>query len=268
MTEVLDVSREQGTDEITQFLILGPTGQPETKVASPENLLLYDPEDELPFDGGMLDFLSGDSALRLDDRISVAVAGDEYSYVLDVDGSVVETTPEQADDLLQGVYDAIADEDTTGLEKLHRDILKSQVRRQLVNILAQTFEERHRISIVSNGWLVDEFYLVDWNANLYTKDDDPDEDDYVRSRSSDTGVEKDDSYEFVRLRHSVSQEDTQSVSVNDSTYTLSEREMLFLSKVKWLLHRRHYHPDTPFWEYADKWASVEEEEANPDVLGL
>lgn len=269
MTEILDISRNED-DKITQFLILGGDGQPDTKVASPENLLLYDPDDELPFEGGMNDFLSGDSALRLSDdpKVLVSRAGDEYTYTLSIAESAVETKPEQADKLLQGVYDAISEDDVRPLERLHRDILKNQVRRNIVNILAQTFEQKHRIEITQKGWLVDDFYLVDWNANMYAKDNDPDEADYVRDRGSDGGVSKDTSYELVRLSHSISSADTMAVTIDGSDYTLSEREMLFLSKIKWLLHRRHYHPDTPFWDFVDKWATVEEEEPNLDVFDI
>ncbi len=264
--EVIDRSYDD-SGELTQFLLL-LDGQPKTKRASPENCLLYDPENELPFDGGMYDFVTGDSALRLSDEVTVGQSGDEYSYVLAVEDSKVETTPEQADDLLQGVYDAVAEDDTSGLKSLHAEIIKNQVRRNIVNILAQTFEEKHRIEIVANGWLVDDFYLVDWNAKMYAKNDDPEEDDYTRDRGSDSGVSKDDSYEFVRLNHSVSFGDTMEVEIGGSSYMLSEREMLFLSKIKWLLHRRHYHPDTPFWDFADKWATVEEEEPNLDVFDI
>jgi len=265
MPEVLDISRDNETGEITQFLILGDDGQPQTKIASPENLLLYDPEDELPFEGGMYEFVTGDSALRLSDNVSVGQSGDEYSYVLSVGDSTVETTPEQADDLLQGVYDAVANDHTSTLKKLHAKIIKNQVRRNIINVLVQTFQENHRIEIVANGWLVDDFYLVDWNAKMYAKNDNPDENDYTRDGN---GVSKDDSYEFVRLRHSLSSDDTTEVTIAGDNYMLSEREMLFLSKIKWLLHRRHYHPDTPFWEFADKWATVKEKEPNLDVFDI
>lgn len=265
MTEVLDVSYDDD-GEISQFLIFGDDGQPETKGGSAENLLLYDPENELPFDGGMSDFLSGNNALQLSDEVTVAQSGDEYSYILKIGESRVETTPEQAESFLQGVYDAVADDDTSRLERLHQNILKNQVRRRIVNVLAQTYDERHRISIVENGWLVDGFYLVDWNANMYTSNDDQDEGDYVREGTD--AVKKDTSYEFVRLRHSLSQSDTQTVTIDGSEYRLSEREMLFLSKVKWLLHRRHYHPDTPFWDFASKWEDVPKEEPDLDVFDL
>lgn len=268
MTEILDISYDNDTGEITQFLIIGNDGQPDTKRATPDNLLLYDPEDKLPFDGGLNTFLSAETGLRVSTgpKVVVGQAGDEYSYVLSVDGSAVETTPRQSEDVLQGVYEALSNDDAEKLVSLHSEILSTQVRRELVNILAQTFEQRHRISIGPNGWLIDGFYLVDWNAKMYTKDDDPDEGDYVRSNGD--AVKKDKSYEFVRLNHSISDSDCMTVMVNGDEYTLSEREMLFLSKVKWLLHRRHYHPDQPFWNFADRWANVDDDEPDIDVFDI
>lgn len=262
MTEILDVSRDHETDEVTQFLIL-ENGQPETKIASPENLLLYDPEDELPFDGGMADFLGGESALQLseDPLVLVAQTGDSHSFILNVRGQIVETTPSQAERTLRAIYAALADEDTSKLESLHRSIMSNQVRRGLINALKHDFPESRRIDIVGNGWLVDGFYLVDWNAKMYAANDDPEEDDYVRSGGS--AVKKDKSYEFVRIRHSIDQDDVQVVSIGDNEYELTEREMLFLAKIKWLLHRRHYHPDKPFWYYADRWADVDIESGKP-----
>lgn len=265
MTEILDVSRDRDTGEITQFLIL-ENGQPKTKVASPENLLLYDPAEELPFDGGMYDFLSGEHAIELSDDIVVAFAGDEYSYIIEVKGSLVETTPSQAEQLLQGVYDAIVTDDLSAIKNLHHNIIKNQVRRNIVNALYRTFPERKRIEIAVNGWLIDDFYLVDWNANMYAKDDDPDSPDYVRQGGE--AVKKDTSYELVRLRHHINSSDVVDVTIDGTAYTLTEREMLFLAKVQWLLHRNHYHPDKAFWSYTDKWATIESEEPDLDVFEI
>lgn len=266
MSEVLDVSRNED-GEITQFLILGDDGQPDTRVASPENLLLYDPADELPFEGGLDTVLGGDNALCISYKPTIIVdQKDEHSYVLSVGGDVVETTPTQADKLLQGVYDAIANENITTLQKLHERIKSQQVRRRIINVLAQTFEESHRITIEPEGWVIDNFYLVDWNAKMYTTNDDPDEGDYVRS-GNDT-VQEDRSYEFVRFRNGIGDTGGQQVAIDGEEYTLTEREMLFLAKVKWLLYRRHFHPDKPFWEFAEKWATVEDEEPDLDVFDI
>lgn len=264
MTEILDVSRDNDTDEITQFLIL-ENGQPETKIATPENLLLYDPADELPFEGGLNDFLSGSNALRVSSEPEIVVkqSNDEYSYMLSVDDNLVETTPNQAEELLRGVYGAMADDDETRLANLHREILETQVRRPIVNALKKTFDERERIEIVANGWLIDAFYLVDWNANLYGANDDPQEGDYVRSGGK--AVKKDTTYELCDLSGNLSVIDGFSVTLGGDEYSLTERELLFLSKVKWVLHRRHYHPDEAFWRYVDRWADVDVETGRPET---
>lgn len=263
MTEVMDISRNDD-GEITQFLIFNG-GQPETKRGTPENLLLFDPEDKMPFDNGLYDFLAGDSALRLseDPPIIVQQAGDEYSYILQYDDSLVETTPSQAEELLEAMYDAIADGSFSRLEAFVERVLKSQVRRHVINPLVHTFSERRRIEIAPNGWLVDGFILVDWDAKMYASNDDPDEGDYVRSGGK--AVKKDRTYEFVQLEKNFTPESNETVTIDGTEYQLTEREMLFLAKVKWLLNRREYHPDNPFWSYVDKWTNIEDDADEPNL---
>jgi hypothetical protein len=261
MTEVLDISRDD-SGEITQFLILDDNGQPKTKVGSSENLLLYDPDDELPFEGGMHEFLSGDTALQLSDDILVSTTSNDNCYVLSVDGQIVQTTPNQTEEFLRGVYELLVNDREHRLVGLHQSIMDEQVRRSLVGALVDTFDDSDRIDVTTDGWLVDGFYLVDWKANLYTAKDD-DESDYVRSGGSI--VEEDKSYEFVRLRGGPSGDEDLSVTIDGESYTLSEREMLFLGKVKWLLNRRHYHPNESFWKYADRWAEVSVETGKPET---
>lgn len=263
---VADVSYNQD-GEIEQFLLFWENGEPDTRRATPENVLLFDPEDNLPFDGGLQDFFDGDSALLISDdpRVIVAQSGNEYAYLLSVAGNTIETTPSQAEDFLEGVYTSLTGGGTGDLQRLHREVVKTQVRRDIINPLQHTFPERDRISIVSNGWLVDSFYLVDWDANMYT----PKTDDGDYKRENGEAVEKDTTYEFVRLNRSVSDEiENETVWINGDAYELTEREMLFLSKVTWLLNRRHYHPDELFWEYTDQWADMPAEKPNLDQFDI
>lgn len=264
---VADVSYNKD-GEMEQFLLFWDNGEPDTRRATIENILLFDPEDDLGIDGGLNQFFDGDGAVRLNDNpeIVVAQSGDEYTYILSVDGEVVETTPSQSDRILQGVYDSIADEDVSALVDLHKSVLKSQVRRRVVNPLKQTFSEWKRITVTANGWLVDEFFLVDWNGKMYAANDDPDDGDYVRKGGA--AVQKDTTYEFVQLSQSFSDVDPKSVTINGNEKTLTEREMLFLAKVRWLLDREHYHPDTPFWKYANKWATMPDDEPNLDKFSI
>jgi hypothetical protein len=268
MTEVLEVSRDDDTGEITQFLVMDD-GMPSTKNATPTNLLLYDPADKLPFGGGLKQFVDGSEALRLsgDPSVILGQTGDQKSYVLAVDEHPVETLPSQSDEVLQGLYEALAHDDLSGLTDMHERIMEQQVRRDVVCPLATTFDERERILVVENGWLVDGFFLVDWSAKMYAANDDPEEGDFVRS--SGKAVKKVRTYEFVQFERDVSNAvSSETVVIDGEEYELTEREMVFLTKVTWLLWREHYHPDEAFWDYTNKWADTPKEEPNLDKFEL
>jgi hypothetical protein len=260
---VIDVSRDRDSGEITQFTIIDEYGQPQLMKGTISNQLLYDPADELPFDSGLASFFEGDEALILSEEPDVMVAptSNEYCYVVKVRSDTIETTPNQSNRVLAGIKEAIVDDDTDKLIRLHEEVMETQVRREIINALRETFEQSDRITSKSRGWLVDDFYLVDWTASMYTKNDDPDEND-VR-RSGDSVVETDSSYEFVQGNFSRESEPI-TVGIQGDSYRLTEREMLFLSKVTWLLDRREYHPDMPFWYWNDKRASVDAKTGEPE----
>jgi hypothetical protein len=265
MAEILDATWDDD-GELEQFLVL-EGNRPKTKVASPENVLLYDPLDELEV-GGIKQFIEGDIALLLseDPDVMIASAGDEYSYIISVGGKLVETTPDEAEDALQALHDSIVQSDPDPLVDVHDQILRSEVRRHVVNPLKKTFDDDHRISIEPQGWVVDGFYLVDWNAKMYTTNDDRNDGDYVRSSGSVT--KKDTTYEFMRIDHSLSDFDDVDVTIDGETYTLTERDMLFLAKVTWLLDKEYYHPDDVLWTYMERWETVEQEEPNFDQFTI
>lgn len=256
--EILDRNRDQESGEILSFLVM-EGGEPVPKKATAENILLYE--------HGLKEFLSGHHAVIVSDNnpeVIIAPTGNDMAYLLRVNGSTVETTPSQAADVLEALKDAV--EATNSMERddaidaivsVYDTIISTQVRRWLTRALKTTFDdtERQRIEEHDRGWLIDGFYLVDWNANLYTIDDDPDEGDYEVGGGGARQVDK--SYEFLRLTPNHSPE-PQEVKVNGNSYRVSEREMLFLSKVRFILDRRYYHPDTPFWKYNDKLAGLDD----------
>ena len=265
MSRVIDISRNKDTGDIEQFTVITSDGQPNLVKATAENLLLYDPADELPFDGGMSGFLSGSEALVLspeDPEVMVAPTSNEYCYILRVNGDTVETTPKQAERVLRGIKDAAVDQQFQRLVSLYDTIRSQQVRREVVNALHSTFSENERISRTPSGWLVDDFYLVNWEASMYAKTDDPDEVDVKRSGSG--VVEMDRSFEFVQLTMRRDVEPVE-VRINGEAFRLTEREMLFLGKINWLLDRRHYHPDGEFWKNADQHAAVDWRTGEPEV---
>lgn len=264
MVETVDLSHHKETGELQQFTVLDDDGQPQLVKATAENVLLYDPENELPFDNGMYNFLSGEEALVLsqsEPKVMVAPTSNEYCYIIRVGERTVETTPNQAENVLRAIKDATIERDISSLTSLYESIIKSQVRRDIINRLRVTFDEHERISQVNRGWLVDDFYLVNWEASLYTKHNNPDEGDYKRGGG---GVRKTDtSYEFIQ--GSVTRDvKPVNVTIDGESVSLTEREMLFLTKVKWLLNRREQHPDMPFWKWADKYAAVNKYTGEPE----
>lgn len=256
--EILDRNRNKQTGELLSFLVM-EDGEPIPKKATPENTLLYE--------HGLKEFLSGKHAVIVSEdspEVILAPTGNDKAYLLRVNGSTVETTPSEAASLLEALKDAVEANNSVqrgravdSMVDVYDTIISTQVRRWLVRVMRTTFDpqEQQRIEQIDRGWLIDGFYLVDWNANLYLADDDPDEDDYEVGVGGARAVDK--SYEFLRLSPSKSPS-AHSVKVNGSDYRLSEREMLFLSKVRFMLDRRHYHNDEPFWLYSDKLAGLED----------
>jgi len=243
--EVVDENRDASTGELQSFLIIWENGEPEIKNATPENYLLFIEE--------LYEFLNGNNAVVLkedDPEIIVAPTGEEYSYFVSVDGKTVESTPGMSEDVLQGVMDVIENERYDKIKNVHWNMLKTQVRHSVINTAYHTFSdnEKRRITRASNGWLVDGFYLIDWNANLYSKNDE-EMDTYERSGSD--AIPSDKSYELVMLSQRSETPEPQEMIVNGDTYTFTEREMLFLAKVTWILHRTEYHKDIPFWLHVD-----------------
>ncbi len=262
---VIDVSRDRETGEIQQFTIIAEDGQPELVKATAENILLHDPADDLPFEGGMYEFLQGDTAIVLsedDPTVMVAPTSNEYCYVLRVGDNTVETTPEHSEKALNAIKDATINSNLEPIVSLFEQIMSSQVRREVVNALIGTFDSADRIERTPSGWLIDSFFLVDWTASMYAATDNPDEKDVRRSGSG--VVETDSSYEFVQLSLNRDIEPVQ-IAINGDVYKLTEREMLFLGKVNWLLDRRHYHPDREFWLNVDQYADVDWRTGEPET---
>lgn len=265
--EILDRNRDRDSGKLLAFLVM-EDGETKMKKATPENVLLYE--------HGLKQFLTGNHAVIVsgsNPEVIIAPTGNNQAYLLRVNGSTVETTPAQATNLLSALRDAVeaqnsAERDNAISEMVgvYDDIISSQVRRWLVRALKTTFDrtERQRIDEVDRGWLIDDFYLVDWNANLYTAEDDPEEDDYSVSSGQARAVDR--SYEFLRLSPRNSPE-PMDVTINDDEYRVSEREMLFLSKVRFMLDRRYYHPDKPFWEYTDNLADIDDVDTSGDDDG-
>jgi hypothetical protein len=191
--DILDRNRDRESGDLLSFLVI-EDGEPVTKKATPVNVLLYE--------HGMKEFLSGQNAVIVSEdnpELIIAPTGNDKAYLVRVNGSTVETTPSQASDLLEGLKDAVEANNSRArnmaiddMVSVYDDIMSSQVRRWLVRALLVTFDddEQDRISEHNRGWVIDDHYLVDWSASLYTIDDDPDSGDYSVSGGSAQQVDK------------------------------------------------------------------------------
>jgi len=240
---VRDVNRADD-NEVLSMLVEEPPGHPPHFIdGSAENVLLYLHE--------LKEFLDGKHGALLSDdpHISVKPSASESVYRVTVGERPVESMPHQSDDVLHAVKDAIENDDLDPIVEIYKEIIDNQVRRDVVNDLIELLDvlPAGRLQVTADGWLIDSYYLVDWTASVYVIEDDRDSPDY--RRSNDTVEVTDKSKEFIELRASHSPNRMTVKRPDGEELILGEREMMFLSKVKWLLERTKYHQDEPFWRW-------------------
>lgn len=236
--EILD-KQEDSNGNVQSYLVFWKdSGETERRSGNAFNQLLI--EEELG------DFIHSDEALKVseDPEIIVQSRSNEHSFLLQLNGDIVETMPNTSADVLQGVKEAI-DGDSSALEEIYTDIRSNNVRRDVINSLIYIFDDdKYRIDIVTNGWLIDDFFLVTWDAGLYSTERGPEES--TLKRQNNEIVEADSNNEFFDLDRTEDVE-TDSVTLDGDEYLLTEREVLFLSKVEWLLDGPKYHPNNEHW---------------------
>lgn len=212
---------------------------------TPENVLLYV--------HGLREFLDGEkgAVVSEDPYVAVQKTNAQSVYRITVDERPVESMPGQADDVLEALRDAIEDNDLDPLIDIYEEIIDSQVRRDVVNALREVLPNinEDRIETNDRGWVIDGYYVVDWTASVYIITDDPESDDYTVSGRGVSTTDKD--HEFVELVPDEAPE-RQQITLDGETVIVGEREMMFLSKVEWLLNRTDYHPDKSFWMYTER----------------
>jgi hypothetical protein len=236
--EILDRQEDSNGDVQSYLLHWKESGRTERKAATPTNKLLIDE--------GLYDFLNNSEAIKVneDPEIIVSSRSNEHSYLLRVDGDVVETTPHMSQDVLEGI-DAAIDGNERHLLDVYQEIRANHVRQDVINALVHIFgEDRHRIQRVANGWLIDGFFVITWDAGLYSTQRGPEEDTMVRQGQE--VVEADSSHEFVELDLTNGIE-SEEVTLDGDKYLLTEREMLFLAKAEWVLNGPKYHPNKSYW---------------------
>jgi len=241
--EILDKNTDVNGNATSYLVFFPESGETDMITATPENVLLFEHE--------MYDFINGEELIELsEDSPELYVASMETTYILIYNGETIEVPPRYNHDFLQGVKTILDTDNLSKITELYEKVIANQVRKNIINSLDTVFgEEGYRITKEQNGWLIDDYILVDWMCNIYTKDDDPEEGDHVRQGGE--VVKTDKSYELIQLRQSHDVE-SETVTIGGKEFLLSEKEMMFLAKVEFLLNRRKYHPDQPFWDVIDR----------------
>lgn len=238
--EILTVNKSG--DEVISILLDRGRG-PEEVPGTDENVLLYI--------HGMYDFIHGQNGVTVqeDPEISIKPTSNNSVYIVTFGDRPVQTMPSDSDQILEAVKELKENGNIDLLREVYEKVIDTQVRRDVVNKLIGVLDNfpRERLRITDSGWLVDDYYLVDWTASVYTKGGT----DKSYHRGGGGVVEADKSHEFVELMAD-SEPDRKKIKIDGEVKTLGEREMLFLSKAEWLINRTEYHKDEPFWRWNEK----------------
>lgn len=242
-SSVIDIN-SSGSSVLSILIQENETEAPKLIDGSIENTLLYI--------HNMGRFLDGDEGALLsrDPHVSIKPTDTESVYKITMGERTVENTPGEAGKVLQALRSAKEDRDLHPLQELYKKIIDKQVRRDVMNDILEVLPslDTNRVEVTEDGWLVDGFYVLDWEAGVYVDNDT--EETYMRGGGGVTTVDK--SKEFVDLRQSQDNE-RKAIKLGGETILLGEQEMLFLKKARWLMQRTTYHPDESFWRYNENY---------------
>ena len=218
------------------------------------------PKNELLYKHGLYSLLhAGADAERVvlsdeDDDVYAAVAPTANDSVYNIwfgdpDDHPLQNPPSKANEVLAGVRDALEDPaDYSTLKDAYEWVRDNQVRRDIMEKLLPLFP---RASVIPNeeGWVVEGMFLVTWDARVFIAGSDLDEGSY---RVAGGVTKTDEKREFLSLTPEKDPEETiengdNIVVIGGEEYELGELELMFLAKVKWLLHYDENLDDEAFW---------------------
>lgn len=206
-------------DDPDVFLVEYPDGAVEYEPATPRNQAL--------FGEGLYGEIDGVSAYDAG-GVPVELEADVASgtYTISVEGETVHVPSNRIDDAIEAVQSAFVG---TELYELYRDITEGQVRRATVSRFEDRFPD-DRVEITESGWVVDETFLVTYEAENHLVGVDP-----VDPYSN----EVDESKQAVYLDLNPDGERTVRAPDGEAV-TLDEIEQEFLTTVEALLYPENY----------------------------
>lgn len=206
------------------YLVEYPDGETVYEPATPTNVALF--EDEL------YGHVQGYTDLGHVDGAHVELDADieNKTYTVSVDGTDIPVP----DDYVERVIRAFqTGSPGSQLLDLYDEILDGQVRRHIIDQFADRFPS-DRIEQTPDGWLVDDTYLVTYEAENYVTTVDT-----VYERKSDDMVEVDESKPGVDLSFDISGS-TEVPTPDGDIVSVDEQEQDFLATVECLLFPEGY----------------------------
>lgn len=208
---------------------------------NPKNKLLFDRE-KYSVDGKSLyTVLHADEARRVvlhdDPYVAIAPTPHEDAYRLwygAQDKYMVKTPVEKVETLLEGVIDTVDNGNVEKIKELYDYVIDNQVRREVVGKLLDFGKlPTDRISTRHEGWLIDDMFLVTWEADVYLFTDHWKQGSYHPRRSS----QYEEPGEFVTIDPEEELE-PKDIPIGQQTYRFGKLELLFLYRVNWMLDWR------------------------------
>jgi hypothetical protein len=204
-----------------------------------ETDLINEAEDTLSFFG-----TDGEENITFDADFE----SDEYVITVDGDERVV------PNELESDALSAVRERDGEALGEIHQHVVDTQVRQSVVNEFHSEFidevemkmlatqdgegeyedvehERNPRVEVTDDGWIVDDTFIVQWNAENYLTTD-----IQVHIRDGERTVEADESKQARNLSFSAIDGEKEVDSPTGITFTLDEREQKFLATVEILLN--------------------------------
>lgn len=221
-------------------------GGTELKKRNATNELLYIEQ--------MYDFLRSSGNIRVlrteeeGGYLAIAPTEEDDIFTLWVDSSnqPITTRIDDAKSVLEGVVDAL-NGDYEALEEVYFTYIEDRARPNVVNLL----EDSLPVETTEEGWIVEDNFLVTWEAEIYRSVEDKEGESFRRSGSDVRSV---DSRQAISLNKSsalLAKQDNfnaESIRVEGMGTKFTEMEIEFLATVVWLLKRREHINDNTFWE--------------------
>lgn len=216
--------------------VSGPADDPDVYLVEyPDGSQVYEPAtptNQALFEDGLYEEVQGYSGgyTRPGETVDVFIDVEQKDYRIESDGMCVDVPDEMVPDL----FDAVSDQlDADVVMDMYDEIVSGQVRRNVVSRFYDAFPS-DRVECISDGWVVDDTFLVDYEANNYLV-----ENESVYVREGGDMVEADESKQAVDLNFDVT-EVREMRSPDGDTVEVSEAEQTFLATVECLLFPNDY----------------------------